>query len=226
MVKRALLPVFLAVLSSPLILAESLPRGEKVSVPAGTTLHSRLAQTLNTKLNFQGDSFTATITEPLIMEGRDVIPVGSILEGRIARLERPGRVKGVGQMRLTAEKISFPDGRSFPLSAILVTAYGAEKARVVGTEGTVKGPSSRLQDVEEIGGGTVLGGIMGLLFHHPLLGATVGGTAGFVDRLRRRGKQLTIPSGTQLNYQLTRALEIYREYPQDAVSHRVTGSGH
>ena len=42
-------------------------------------------------------------------------------------MERPGRIKGVGQMRLTVEQITLPDGRSFPLGATLMTAYGAEQ---------------------------------------------------------------------------------------------------
>ena len=33
--------------------------------------------------------------------GLEVIPVGTIIEGRIVHLERPGRVKGVGQIRLS-----------------------------------------------------------------------------------------------------------------------------
>ena len=38
--------------------------------------------------------------------------------------------------------------------------------------------------------------------------AAVGGTAGIVDRIRRGGKDLTLPAGTQLNYQLSRSLEV------------------
>jgi hypothetical protein len=225
MVKRALLAVFLAVFGVSLAQAESLARGEKISIPAGTLLHCRVTQTLTTKLNFQGDLFTATVSEPVMIDGHEAIPYGATLEGRIARMERPGRIKGVGQMRLALERITFPDGRSFPLSAILMTAYGAENVKVVGSEGTVKGSSSRVADLQEVAGGTVAGGLIGWIFHEPWIGASVGGTVGLVDRLRRRGKDLTIPSGTQLNYQLTRALEIYREDSAAASSHQTTGSG-
>jgi hypothetical protein len=226
MIKRALLAVLLAVFGVSVAQGESLARGEKISVPAGTMLHCRVTQTLTTKLNFQGDLFTATVSEPVMLDGREAIPYGATLEGRIARMERPGRIKGVGQMRLALERITFPDGRSFPLSAILTTAYGAENVKVVGSEGTVKGPSSRVADLQEVVGGTFAGGLVGWFFHEPLIGASVGGTLGLVDRLRRRGKDLTIPSGTQLNYQLTRALEIYREdAPAAPTWHPTTGSG-
>jgi hypothetical protein len=187
--------------------------------------HCRVLQTLTTRLNFQGDAFTATISEPVMMEAHEVIPVGATIEGRIARMERPGHVRGVGQMRLTAERITFPDGRSFPLSALLMTAYGADDARVVDSEGTVKGPSSRLQAAEEIGGGSAVGSLVGLLFGHPVIGIAVGGTAGLVDRVRRRGKDLNVPAGTQLNYQLTRPLELYREEHQYSSSRRSPAAG-
>ncbi len=207
MVKRALLAVLLSQLIAPLAWAEAF------SAPSGNLLHCRLTQTLSTKLNFQGDLFTATIAEPLVVNNHDVIPVGAKLEGRIARLDRPGRIKGVGEMRLAAEKVTFPDGRSYPVSAVLVTTYGAEGVKVVGAEGTVKGPSSRLRDLEEVGLGMGGGGLLGTIFggfHGAVLGGAIGGAAGFVDTLRRRGKDLTLPSGTELKFQLTRDLVIQR----------------
>ena len=218
MVKRALLFLVLASLNLPALGAE--PQ----SIPQGTLIHCRLAQTLSTRLNFQGETFVATVSEPLMVSGKDVIPVGTKLEGRIARLERPGRIKGVGEMRLISERITFPDGRSFPMSATLLSAYGAEKAKVTGSEGTVKGPGVRLKDTDEVLGGGVAGGVAGLLFHHPLAGVAFGGTVAVVDRLRRRGPDLTLPSGTQLNYQLTRSLEIVTEDRQAASAQRASNS--
>lgn len=207
MVKRALLAVFL------ILSFGAVARTQNYSVPAGTTFHCRLTQTLSTKVNFQGDMFTATVAEPFVVDHQDVIPVGATIEGRISRMARSGRMRGAGEMRLAAEKISFPDGRSYPLNAVLVTAYGAQGARVVGAEGTVKGPNSRTRDLEEIGIGMGGGGFLGTIFggfHGAVIGGTVGGVAGFLDTLRRRGKELTLPSGTELKYQLTRELVIQR----------------
>jgi hypothetical protein len=226
MVKRALLAIFLTIAGALWARAESLPRGEKFSLPSGTVIHCRITQTLTTKLNFQGESFQATVSEPILSGGREVIPAGATLVGRIASLQRPGRIKGVGEMRLNAETISMPDGRTFPVSAVLMTAYGAEGAKVVGSEGMVKGPNSHLQNIEEIGGGSAVGSLVGLILGHPWVGVAVGGTAGFIDRVRRGGKDLTLPGGTQLNYELTRPLEIYREDRPVAASQRGASAGH
>jgi hypothetical protein len=225
MVKRALLAVFLATAGISLAHAETLVQTEALSIPAGTMLHCRTTQTLTTKLNFQGDAFTINVAEPVSINGHVAIPVGATLAGRITRMERPGRIKGVGQMRLTVDQITLPDGRSFPLGAALMTAYGADNVKVVGSEGLVKGPSSRVPDFEEIGAGTAGGTLLGLLFAHPLIGATVGLTATTVDRMRRRGKDLTIPAGTQLNYQLTRELAITHNAARASAAMQVHGAG-
>jgi len=225
MVKRALLAVFLATVGISLAHAETLVQPESFSVPAGTTLHCRTMQTLTTKLNSQGDAFTISLAEPVSINGHVAIPVASTLAGRITRMDRPGRIKGVGQMRLTVEQITLPDGRNFPIGAILMTAYGADNVKVVGSEGLVKGPSSRVPDFQEIAAGTAGGTLLGLIFAHPFIGATVGLTATTVDRMRRRGKDLTIPAGTLLNYQLTRELAITRNASRASAANQVHGAG-
>ncbi len=225
MVKRALLAVFLATAAISFANAETLVQTDALSVPAGTMLHCRTMQTLTTKLNLQGDAFTMSVAEPVSINGHVAIPVGSTLAGHITRMERPGRIKGVGQMRLTLEQITLPDGRSLPLGATLMTAYGADNVKVVGSEGLIKGPSSRVADFKEIGAGTAGGTLVGLVFAHPIIGATVGLTATTIDRMRRGGKDLTVPVGTQLNYQLTRELAITHNASRVSAANQVHGAG-
>ena len=227
MVKRALLAVFLITLGASPALAQSLPKADTlyVHIPAGTVVHCRIDQTLTTKLNNQGDAFSARVSEAVVLQGHEVIPAGATIQGRIAQMDRPGRIKGVGRMLLTPERITFPDGRSFPMSATLLTAYGAEDAKVEGSEGTLKGPSSRRNDAKMIAAGGAVGTVVGLIASHPITGAFIGGTVGLVDRLRRRGKDLSLPAGTQLNYQLTRPLEVYRASSPTGSSYGPGGGG-
>ncbi len=225
MVKRALLAIFIAIAGISFAYAEDLGPAEALSVPAGTMLHCHTTETLTTKLNSQGDAFTMSVMEPVTINGVVMIPAGATLAGHITRMERPGRVVGVGEMRLSVEQITLPGGRTLPIGANLMTAYGVDHVKVVGSEGLIKGPSSRFQDFEEIGGGTAGGVLVGLIFAHPFVGATVGLTATTVDRLRRRGKDLTIPAGTQLNYQLTRELSFAPTISQAAEADSGRGSG-
>jgi hypothetical protein len=224
MVKRALLAVFVAVAGISFAHAENRVQTEAMAVPAGTILHCRTTQTLTTKLNSQGDAFTTTLAEPVTIHGIVAIPAGSTLAGHITRMERPGRVKGVGQMRLTVEELTLPDGRGFPLAATLMTAYGVDNVKVVGSEGLIKGPSSRFPDFVEISAGTAGGTLLGLIFAHPVIGATLGLTATTADRLRRRGKDLTLPAGTELKYQLTRELSIAGNAPRTTAAYQPHGA--
>jgi hypothetical protein len=220
-----LLAFFLATAGFSLVRAETLAPTAPSTIPAGTMLHCRTTQTLTTKLNAQGDAFTVRVAEPVMLNDRVAIPAGSTLSGRITWMERPGRIKGVGQMQLTVEQVIFPDGRGFPLSATLMTAYGADHVKVVGSEGLVKGPSSRVPEFEEIGAGTAGGTLLGLIFAHPIIGATVGFAATTVDRMRRRGKDLTIPAGTELDYQLTRELAIMPNPSRASAAIQTHGTG-
>src|SRR5579862_8571096 len=170
MVKRVLLSVGL------LVLCVSFARAAKNSIPAGSVLHCRLTQTLSTRLNAEGDPFTANVTDPLVIDGREVMP----------------------------------DGASYPLSAILAAVYGTE-GNVHGEEGGVKGPNSRLRTVKEVGAGMGGGGLVGTIFGGftgTIIGGAIGGAAGFLDTMRKRGPDLALPTGTQMNYQLTRDLDV------------------
>ncbi|MCL5006277.1 MAG: TrbI/VirB10 family protein [Acidobacteria bacterium] len=207
MVKRALL-VALFVVSGWSVLW-----GASYTIPAGTVLNCRLTQTLTTQLNYQGQAFTATVSEPLVINGQQAIPIGTTVNGRIASLSRPGRIKGVGQMVLSPETISMPNGRTFTLSAVLIHAYGAPGARVVDSEGLVKGPNAHKGDLTEIGIGTGGGAFFGTLlggFRGTFIGGLIGGGAALVDRLRRRGPDLALPTGTELKFQLSHQLIVTR----------------
>jgi hypothetical protein len=205
MVKRALLATFFTACMGTVGWAAA------QAIPAGTILNCRLSQPLSTKLDSRGQGFSAAVSEPLVANGVQIIPYGATISGRISSLRPPGRILGAAAMVLTPETIAMPDGRTYPLSAVLVTAYGAPGTRVVDAEGTLQGPSGRWGQVKEIGLGMGGGGFLGALLggaHGAVLGLAIGGAAGFVDRIRRGVPNLSLPSGTELKFQLSRALAI------------------
>src|SRR5438093_13424748 len=90
MVKRALLVA--------LVTASTVIASAAESIPQGTTLHCQLTETLSTRVSLQGDRFTATVTEPIALNGRDGatlsrvrVPVARPLKKRwVSRPEGPG----------------------------------------------------------------------------------------------------------------------------------------
>lgn len=185
--------------------------GATYTIPAGTILNCRLPRTITTQISNQGQAFTATVAEPVQINGQTVIPTGATVQGRITSLSRPGHIRGVGKMVLSPETLAMPNGQTFTMGAVLIHAYGAPGARVVDSEGLVKGPSARRGDLEEIGIGAGGGAFVGTLvggFGGTLWGGLIGGGAALVDRIRRRGPNLALPTGTELKFQLTHQLVV------------------
>src|ERR1035437_1297318 len=56
------------------------------SVPEGTRITLQTNETLSTKLNAEGDAFTAVVTTPVYYGDRVVIPKGSVVNGSISRI--------------------------------------------------------------------------------------------------------------------------------------------
>ncbi len=207
MVKRAVLVVFLATLGC------WTGRAATYTIPPGTVLNCKLSQTLSTRLNTRGQFFAATLDEPLVVNGNQVIPAGATLRGRIASLVRPGHIKGAGRMLLVPETLAMPNGETFVVRAILLHAYGAPGASMANSEGVVKGPNARMRDLKEvgigIGGGSLIGAVFGG-FHGAFIGGVIGGAAGLVDSFRRRGPDLNLPRGTELKFELSQQLVVTR----------------
>ena len=205
MVRQPVLAVLLF-----LSLAVSLAFAGSLTLRPGNTFHCRLSQTLSTGINSAGDRFTASIAEPVYLNGVAVIPAGALVEGRITNLKKPGHLAGVGQMLLLPERIRLSNGRAYPVSAQLVRIDGAEGVKVANDEGWLQGPSSRLKTLAAVGKGAGAGGVVGLIAGHTPLGLAIGSATGFIVHARHRGQDLNLPTGTMLDYQLTRELVLGR----------------
>jgi hypothetical protein len=59
-----------------------------VTVPKGTAISATVGQTLATDKNKVGDLFAATLTTPVELEGKTVIPKGAKVTGRIVKVKK------------------------------------------------------------------------------------------------------------------------------------------
>jgi hypothetical protein len=180
---------------------------ETLTIPAGSTLHVRLDTTLSTRTNQTGDPFAGRVVEPIIYEGVEVVPAGSTVEGRVAMIKQPGKVKGVGEMRLVPETIITPDEVRYQISAGLEEAEGAGGAKVKDEEGTIKGPASKKGDVIGAGVGAGAGAAIGGIAaggDGALYGAGIGAGAMLIRSLFKRGKDIILPMGTELTFVVNR----------------------
>src|SRR5258707_11598659 len=66
-------------------------------VPAGTWITVRVNQPLSSNHNQQGDSFTATLDQPLVANGRVIARRGQTVAGVVDNVQKAGHVKGTSQ---------------------------------------------------------------------------------------------------------------------------------
>jgi hypothetical protein len=168
-----------------------------VSLPRETVMLVELLSPLSTDATQRGDRFEARVVEPHDLDG-------AIVEGRISRVKRPGKVKGVAELQLDFRTIRLPDRRVADLSADVIEVLpmsGHDNVGDVDPEGGVRGRDSTKDDVSKVGAATGIGAIIGAIAgggKGAAIGAAIGGGIGTGGVLSQRGKDIRLERGQQL----------------------------
>lgn len=189
-----------------LLLATMMSAQTSSPVPAGTALMVRLDTTLATFSNRVGDPFRGSVTQPVVINGQTVIPVGATVEGRVTKISEPRRISGKPTIGILPEAVIMPNGERFYLDATLTDTN--LRGTDVNSEGQFKGSAHDRRDTLEEGGGTAGGMLVGGLVGGPagvLVGGLVGAGATTTHWLVKH-RSATLPSGTQLTLELNRPL--------------------
>src|SRR5271155_786156 len=83
----------------------------------GTLLKTKMLNTISTSTTTQGSRFTAELTEPIERNGRVIIPVGSIVEGRVTEVRGGRRISGGAALHLETSDVTLPDGTHYVVHA-------------------------------------------------------------------------------------------------------------
>ena len=183
----------------------------KITVPEGTRILAKLQDYISTASNERGDSFKAVVSEDVFVGDRVAIPAGTVIEGVIGKVKRPGRIKGRAELSFRFDRLKFKDGEVVPISATL-TGLGGE-GKMKSEEGTFEGPSSKGHDAKIVAGTATAGTVIGAIAaggKGGLIGATIGGLVGLAGVLSTRGKDIELPAGTIVEISLDRPITIER----------------
>ena len=175
--------------------------------PTGTAVKMKLETTLATFSSKAGDPFSARVTEPLVMDGKTVIPIGTTVEGRVTKTNEPRRIAGKPTIAIFPENLVLPNGDRFMLSASLVDT-NAGRGSDVNSEGQFKGDGHDAKDLTEIGMGTGGGMLIGALAGGGkgfLIGGMIGATVTVTHWLGKH-RSATLPAGTELVMELNRPM--------------------
>jgi hypothetical protein len=166
-----------------------------VTVQEGTNLTVVLDQTISTGQNRSGESFRATVADPVVVEGKIVIPKDAPVTGHIVESVPSGRLKGVAKLDLTLDSVEI-DGKSYDIAT-------ADEGRI--------GKNHNKRNGILIGGGAGLGALIGGIATGGVgaaIGAAAGAGAGTAGAAYSGKKDIRVPAETTLTFQLARAVTI------------------
>ena len=160
----------------------------------------RMNQTISSDRSRTGDRFKATVVTPVYASGVEVVPAGSIVEGRVTSVV-PARTRGrEGQISVAFDTLVLPDESRHPLDGML-TELQDDRRGEVDAENEVSGRSSEKRSIGYIGGGTaggaILGGVMGGA-KGAGIGAVLGAGAGVAGVMLTKGNEAELRSGTEV----------------------------
>jgi peptidoglycan hydrolase-like protein with peptidoglycan-binding domain len=177
--------------------------------------------TLSSKTSRVGDKFTATVDMPVYVSGREVIPAGSIVEGRVTQVTPAKRMGRSGTIAIDFDNLVFPDGVRVDLDGNL-TSDDPETRRRIDDESRVSGHDDRRTGVF-VGGGGAIGAVLGGIAgggKGAVVGGVLGAGAGIAGVLLSKGEEAQVPSGTPFGVQLRRPIVM-----RDGYAHQPDNGG-
>jgi hypothetical protein len=167
-----------------------------LSIPRNTVLSLELITPVSTDASQRGDRIQARVVAPAEY-------AGFIVDGHVAQVKRPGKVKGVAQLQLAFDQIRSTDNRTAELHAELmeIAPMGGDNEPQVDSEGGVKGRDSTKDDAAKVGAASGIGAIIGVIAgggKGAAIGAIIGGGAGTAGVMSQRGKDIRLDRGQQL----------------------------
>ena len=192
-------PTFGAEAPAPAPASRPAPTDTRTSVPAGTTeipsgteIDVRLANVLSSATAQVEDRFEGTTLVDLTVNGRNVIPAGSVVRGVVTAVEPATRTNRTGRMTVSFDQVTV-SGRSYPIRGTVTQAIESE-----GIRGEV-GRTAAGAGVGAIIGG-ILGGVRGAV-----LGTIIGGGGTIAAT---EGKDVELPQGSVLRMRFDSPVQI------------------
>jgi hypothetical protein len=170
------------------------PPPAPVVIPAGTTLRVRLVQSVGSKISVTGQSFDATVSSPVVVNGNTVVPVGTRALGTVTEAHASGRFKGGATLSLRLNSIRL-NGGTF---AIRTATYAQTS--------TGKGKRTAAMVGGGTGGGALIGGIAGG-GKGALIGGLIGAGAGTAGAATTN-RDITLPSETIVHFRMSSSLKL------------------
>lgn len=170
------------------------------TLPAGTILRVRMDNGISSRSASAGDTFTTTVSEAVRIRSVEVIPVGTVLEGRIVNVS-PAKRGGVsGTISVAFETMKLPGGQVRNIAGEM-SELTAEEGSASVTPASLSGTGSSGTNAVFIAGGAGAGAIVGGLAKGgggAAIGGAVGAGAGIIASYLKKGSEAIIGTNAEL----------------------------
>lgn len=167
-----------------------------LTIPEGTRLAASLKTTAGSETSRVGDPVEADLTQPIVIDGTEVLPAGSVASGEVAavRSAKEGRSRAFLTLHF---------------SSVLVTA--SREPYPIDARAGVMAPETKSNDAAKIAlpaaGGVILGGLLGG-GKGAVIGGVIGAGAGTAVVLTSHGPEVRLSRGTVVSLPLERAVDV------------------
>jgi hypothetical protein len=177
-----------------------------LTIKPGTFVTVRMNQEISSDRNQQGDVFSATLAQPIVVDGVVVAQRGQGVMGRVAEAAKAGRVSGTSRLALQLTELTLADGTQANLQSQLVNRNGQTSVgNDVGAVATTTAVGAGIGAAADWGRGAAIG-------------AGSGAAVGIVGVLLTRGHATVVYPETVMNFRidspvnvdLTRAPQAFR----------------
>jgi len=173
--------------------SDTTPTASSMELPAGTKLVIRMIDSVDSERDSVGQTFAASLEEPVMVDGRAVIPRGADVVVKLVDTKESGKIEG--RTTLTLDLMSLRvNGRTVDVNTETVTqessSRGARSAKVIGGTALF---------------GTIIGAIAGG-GKGAAIGAGSGAAVGTGAEILTKGQRVKIPSEARLTFSLETAV--------------------
>ena len=175
------------------VAAAAVPQYREITIPAGTTLRLQLTSAVASDSSKVEDTVRAELRRPITVDGREVVPAGTDVNGRVTAVQRAGRVKGRARVAFRFDSMRV-DGDNYEMD----TAGVARQAE-----------ATKSEDATKIAVGAGAGAAIGALLgggDGAAKGAAIGGAGGTGVVLATRGREVRLGPGASVDTRLTSPL--------------------
>ena len=167
----------------------------EVMLPAGTNLVIRMIDAVDSERDRVGQSFRASLDQPVMVDGNTIIPRGADVLVRLVDAKQSGKLTGKAELALSLQSVSL-NGRMVDLN----------------TQTVREESSSRTGRTAKVAGGTAaVGAIIGAIAgggKGAAIGAGAGAATGAGVELATAGQRVRVPSETRLTFVLDSAVRM------------------